>query len=91
LLHAIVSLILGLEDDTMTTQLSAQPPTVGTANEPEDVAMTDDTVSPNRAPVKKRTKKVVPVGRNGLKKKRVLKTRTTLDAKGFMGKHSAKT
>ncbi|KAG2141137.1 DNA polymerase subunit Cdc27-domain-containing protein [Suillus bovinus] len=35
-------------------------------------------------PKKRKTKKVVPVGRNGLKKRRVLKSRTTTDAKGYM-------
>ncbi|KAG1852744.1 DNA polymerase subunit Cdc27 [Suillus subluteus] len=33
---------------------------------------------------KRKSKKVVPVGRNGLKKRRVLKSRTTTDAKGYM-------
>ncbi|KAG2073371.1 hypothetical protein BDR04DRAFT_1094831, partial [Suillus decipiens] len=33
---------------------------------------------------KRKSKKVVPVGRNGLKKCRVLKSRTTTDAKGYM-------
>ncbi|KAG6328052.1 hypothetical protein ID866_11037 [Astraeus odoratus] len=33
---------------------------------------------------KRKPKKVIPVGRNGLKKKRVVKTRTTTDAKGYM-------
>jgi DNA polymerase delta subunit 3 len=33
---------------------------------------------------KRRSKKVVPVGRNGLKKRRVLRSRTTTDAKGYM-------
>ncbi|KAG2071181.1 hypothetical protein BDR04DRAFT_1098917 [Suillus decipiens] len=38
-----------------------------------------------KPPAKKRkSKKVVPVGRNGLKKRRVLKSRTTTDAKGYM-------
>lgn len=33
---------------------------------------------------KRKSKKVVPVGRNGLKKRRVLKSRTATDAKGYM-------
>jgi len=33
---------------------------------------------------KRRSKKVVPVGRNGLKKHCVMKSRTTTDAKGYM-------
>ena len=40
------------------------------------------------APLPKKTrkpKKVIPVGSNGLKKKRVVKSRMTTDAKGYMG------
>ncbi|KAG0700166.1 DNA polymerase subunit Cdc27-domain-containing protein [Suillus ampliporus] len=33
---------------------------------------------------KRKSRKVVPVGRNGLKKHRVMKSRTTVDAKGYM-------
>ncbi|KAG1726365.1 uncharacterized protein EDB91DRAFT_60920 [Suillus paluster] len=33
---------------------------------------------------KRKSRKVVPVGRNGLKKHRVMKSRTTTDAKGYM-------
>lgn len=33
---------------------------------------------------KRKSKKVIPVGRNGLKKRRILKSRTTTDAKGYM-------
>lgn len=49
-----------------------------------DVDMIDDTI-PKPKPKKRREKKVVPVGRNGLKKKRVMKSRMTVDAKGYMG------
>lgn len=38
-----------------------------------------------KKPRKKAEKKVVPVGRNGLKKKRVVKSRMSTDAKGYMG------
>jgi DNA polymerase delta subunit 3 len=34
---------------------------------------------------KRKPKKNIPVGKNGLKKKRVMKSRTTQDAKGFIG------
>ncbi|KAK0217840.1 DNA polymerase subunit Cdc27 [Armillaria fumosa] len=48
----------------------------------DDVDMADETVP---APKKKRKeKKVIPVGRNGLKKKRVVKSRESIDAKGYM-------
>ncbi|KAG1905137.1 DNA polymerase subunit Cdc27-domain-containing protein [Suillus fuscotomentosus] len=33
---------------------------------------------------KRKSKKVIPVGGNGLKKRRILKSRTTTDAKGYM-------
>ncbi|KAK0501391.1 DNA polymerase subunit Cdc27 [Armillaria luteobubalina] len=47
----------------------------------DDVDMADETVP---APKKKRKeKKVIPVGRNGLKKKRVVKSRESIDAKGY--------
>ena len=42
----------------------------------------DDIPKPRR---KKKEKKVIPVGKNGLKKRRVVKTRTAMDDKGFMG------
>lgn len=38
-----------------------------------------------KKPRKKAEKKVVPVGKNGLKKKRVVKSKMALDAKGYMG------
>lgn len=33
---------------------------------------------------RKRPKKVIPIGRNGLKKRRVMRSRTATDAKGYM-------
>ncbi|RPD67099.1 hypothetical protein L226DRAFT_498989 [Lentinus tigrinus ALCF2SS1-7] len=53
--------------------------------EPEpqlDEDMEEDMPKPK--PRKRKEKKVIPVGRNGLKKKRVMKTRMTVDAKGYM-------
>ncbi|KAI0832483.1 DNA polymerase subunit Cdc27 [Trametes gibbosa] len=47
--------------------------------EDEDVAP-----KPKPKPPKKKEKKVVPIGRNGFKKKRVMKSRTTVDSKGYM-------
>ncbi|KAH8832728.1 hypothetical protein DL96DRAFT_1704781 [Flagelloscypha sp. PMI_526] len=53
-------------------------------SEPEDgdIEMEDDS---DPAPVKKarKPKKVVPVGRNGLKKRRVIKKRKTVNEKGY--------
>jgi hypothetical protein len=42
----------------------------------------DDIPKPKR---KKKEKKVAPIGKNGLPKRRIVKTRTTMDSKGFMG------
>jgi DNA polymerase delta subunit 3 len=53
-----------------------------------DAMDVDDDDEPDPAPKpirKRREKKVVPMGQNGLAKRRVVKTRTTTDAKGFMG------
>jgi DNA polymerase delta subunit 3 len=53
----------------------------------EDVGMSDDAaVKTKPKPRKKKEKKVVPMGRNGLKKRRVMKSRTRIDDKGYMGK-----
>jgi DNA polymerase delta subunit 3 len=44
--------------------------------------------APARKPARKaqrKPKKEVPVGRNGLKKKRVVKSRMTTDVKGYFG------
>ena len=57
----------------------------------EDSMYVDDEpaqVKPKK-PRKKVEKKVVPVGRNGLKKKRVVKSRMSLDTKGYMGRKAA--
>lgn len=42
-----------------------------------------------KKPRKKVEKKAVPVGRNGLKKKRVVKSRMSFDAKGYMGEQGS--
>ncbi|GLB41826.1 putative DNA polymerase subunit Cdc27 [Lyophyllum shimeji] len=49
----------------------------------EDVDMLDDS-APRPKPKKRKEKKVVPRGRNGLKKKRVVKSRSKIDEKGYM-------
>ncbi|KAI0092638.1 DNA polymerase subunit Cdc27-domain-containing protein [Irpex rosettiformis] len=52
----------------------------------EDVVMADDSDVPYEKPRRQRKpKKVTPIGRNGLKKKRVALSRTVTDAKGYMG------
>lgn len=45
----------------------------------------DDIPIVPKQPRKKRVKKVVPVGSNGLKKRRVVKTRMETDERGYMG------
>lgn len=56
------------------------------ANKDEDVEVSDDRETrPKPKPRKKREKKIVPVGRNGLKKRRVMKSRMRVDEKGYMG------
>jgi DNA polymerase delta subunit 3 len=49
-----------------------------------DVEMEDEEV-PKPKPRQRKPKKTVPVGRNGLKKKRVIRSRTAADEKGYMG------
>ena len=56
--------------------------------EPELPAVDDEEAEvdvPKPKPRKKKEKKVIPVGRNGLKKKRVVKSRMSVDAKGYTG------
>ena len=52
----------------------------------DSMAVDDDFEPPARAKPKRKPKKEIPVGKNGLKKRRVVKQRMTLDAKGYMGK-----
>lgn len=49
-----------------------------------DIEMEDEEV-PKAKPRQRKPRKAVPVGRNGLKKKRVIRSRTTADEKGYMG------
>ena len=55
------------------------------SSEDAEAMKTEEDIAPKPKPKKRREKKVVPVGRNGLKKKRVVKSRMTTDAKGYMG------
>jgi DNA polymerase delta subunit 3 len=71
-----------------TARQATSPPTSddGMAQDDMDVDEdmdVDDVPKKQRKP--KAPKKIIPVGSNGLKKKRVVKTRTAFDAKGFMG------
>ncbi len=51
-----------------------------------DMEVSDDTETKRKPkPRKKKEKKVIPVGRNGFKKRRTMKSRTQIDEKGYMG------
>ncbi|KAK2463581.1 hypothetical protein APHAL10511_004332 [Amanita phalloides] len=52
-------------------------------DENEDVVMEEEELVKIK-PKPRKPKKTVPVGRNGLKKKRVIKSRTTIDERGYM-------
>ena len=49
----------------------------------KDTKIDDDDCLPAVKPKKRREKKIIPIGSNGLKKKRVVKSRQTTDAKGY--------
>jgi DNA polymerase delta subunit 3 len=53
----------------------------------DDVDMADGTTSEPKKARKKREKKTIPVGRNGLKKKKVMKTKKTMGDNGYMRKY----
>jgi hypothetical protein len=53
--------------------------------EPEPEPEPKPKSKPARKPQQRKPKKEVPVGRNGLKKRRVVKSRMTTDAKGYFG------
>jgi hypothetical protein len=56
------------------------------AHDDGDVDMEDEEEVPKAKPKQRKPRKIVPVGRNGLKKKKVIRSRTTADEKGYMGK-----
>lgn len=51
--------------------------------EEEDIDMVDDTAPSKPQPKKRKTKSIIPIGRNGLKKRKVTKTKYSTDAKGY--------
>lgn len=55
--------------------------------EMDDVDMADGTTAEPKKARKKREKKIIPIGSNGLKKKKVTKTRRTMDKNGYMRKY----
>ena len=71
------------EDDAkpITSKSLSQP------KQDDDIDMDDDSdPAPKTRPRKRKEKKVIPIGRNGYKKKRVMKSRMKMDEKGYMGK-----
>ena len=66
----------------------SEPEPVPDSSPPAD--MDEDLVDdvPKPKPRKRKEKKVIPVGRNGFKKKRVVKSRMRVDEKGYMGMRS---
>ncbi|KAL1743261.1 DNA polymerase subunit Cdc27-domain-containing protein [Schizophyllum fasciatum] len=72
----------------------ASPPEGGAASEAGDAATDVDAASDSdtdmahaldkKARKKRKSAKDVPLGRNGLKKRRVMRSRSTVDAKGYM-------
>ena len=63
----------------------SEPEPVPDSSPPADIDedLVDDVPKPK--PRKRKEKKVIPVGRNGFKKKRVVKSRMRVDEKGYMG------
>jgi DNA polymerase delta subunit 3 len=55
------------------------------APEPESEPEPKPAPAPSTRKAQRKPKKVVPVGSNGLKKKRVVKSRMTTDDKGYFG------
>lgn len=51
-----------------------------------DIEMDDDTAPAKPKPKKRKAKDAIPVGRNGLKKRKITKSRKIEDEKGYMGK-----
>ncbi|KAJ6457397.1 DNA polymerase subunit Cdc27 [Mycena vitilis] len=74
--------MMDIDDDAVTRASRDAEPDVEPNDEPIDVDMEDVISKP--APVKRKPKKVIPVGKNGLKKKRIVKSKTRIDEKGYM-------
>ncbi|KAF8906218.1 DNA polymerase subunit Cdc27 [Gymnopilus junonius] len=90
-----VMAIMDLHDDQVE-KVSRVPSTNASSNEheendeagspaqDEDIEMEDDTPAKPKVTKKRKPKMVVPVGRNGLKKVKVTKSRKVKDANGYM-------
>jgi DNA polymerase delta subunit 3 len=69
---------------TNPSTASGSPPLEDIEEDVEMVAADED-LKIKPPPRKRKPKKIIPVGRNGLKKRRVEKSRTSFDEKGYMG------
>ncbi|PSS37351.1 hypothetical protein PHLCEN_2v828 [Hermanssonia centrifuga] len=68
--------------ETSETEPDDEPQT---ETQTEDADMMDDSdPAPKPQPRKRKQKKAIPVGKNGLKKKRIVSSRNKLDEKGYM-------
>ncbi|KAJ7830832.1 DNA polymerase subunit Cdc27-domain-containing protein [Mycena leptocephala] len=77
--------MMDIDDDAVTRasrDAEPEPESEDDAMEVVDTHMSDGDSKP--APVKRKPKKVVPVGKNGLKKKRIVKSKMRIDEKGYM-------
>ncbi len=69
--------------ETSETEPDDEPQT---ETQTEDADMMDDSdPAPKPQQRKRKQKKAIPVGKNGLKKKRIVSSRNKLDEKGYMG------
>ncbi|KAJ3989323.1 DNA polymerase subunit Cdc27 [Lentinula detonsa] len=83
--------LMDIDDDQVIrasrSRRASPEPSEAVKSEPKDVDMQDDTEDKPAIKAKQRktkAKKVVPIGKNGLKKKRVMRSKVTTDAKGYM-------
>ncbi|KAJ3798516.1 DNA polymerase subunit Cdc27-domain-containing protein [Lentinula aff. detonsa] len=82
--------LMDVDDDQVIrasrSRRASPEPSEAVKSEPKDVEMQDDTEDKPAIKAKRKTKakKVIPIGKNGLKKKRVMRSKVTTDAKGYM-------
>ncbi|KAJ6580930.1 DNA polymerase subunit Cdc27 [Mycena capillaripes] len=76
--------MMDIDDDAVTR--ASRDADLEPELEPEDDPMDADAdAEPSKpAPTKRKPKKAVPVGKNGLKKKRIVKSKSRIDEKGYM-------
>nr|GAT46742.1 DNA polymerase subunit Cdc27 [Mycena chlorophos] len=83
-----VRALMEIDDDAVervSRKTTSEPPDSKGASADEDVEMSDVEEKVTKpAPKPRKPKKVVPVGKNGLKKRRVVKSKQSLDAKGYI-------